>query len=52
MTIEELENAIAETHKQEALFRAAEHYDKSAWWVMERLKLRAILFNKMLELIR
>jgi hypothetical protein len=52
MTIEQLEEAIAETERQEKLFRLAEQYDKSAWWIMQRFKLRGMLYMKMMELIR
>lgn len=52
MTKQELEDAIHETFKQEALFRLADDPNTCAYWVLERLKLRAQLHAKLLEEIR
>ena len=44
MTKEQLVAAIYETTKQENLFRLAGNTDLSAWWILERVKLRSQLF--------
>lgn len=52
MTKEELHEAIVETERQEKLFRLADNLNMTAWWVLERVRLRSLLFNRLMEEIR
>jgi hypothetical protein len=52
MTIQEIEEQIAETERQEAVFRLAGDDRQVGWWILERVKLRGLLINKMFETIR
>ena len=44
MNTVELEAAIRETERQEKLFRLADSPLDTAYWVLERVKLRSLLF--------
>lgn len=52
MTPDQLLIAIAETAEQEKLFRLAGDHLSTAWWVMERVKLRGQLFDQLLQNIK
>lgn len=52
MTEQELEDAIAETERQEALFRLADAKMQAADWIMARIKLRAQLHQLLMSKIR
>lgn len=45
MTRQDYLDAIYETAKQENLFRLANDREMAAWWICERVRLRALLFD-------
>lgn len=50
--IELLEELIEETEKQEAIYRLMGDNMGSAHWILERVKLRGILYGELLRNIR
>ncbi len=48
MTPNTLTEKIAETYQQEALFRLAGDPENCAWWILERVKLRARLYAELM----
>ena len=52
MTKDELKDAIENTIVQERLFREAGDDLNCAHWILERVKLRAMLYSRLMEEIR
>lgn len=52
MTKQQIEDAIEETDRQENMFRMADDMANTAWWILERIRLRALLYARLMEEIR